>query len=106
MERPRAIDLVQDAIREVLYLDPSNYALEDSYDVLGADSLDVVMVCRKIEEHLDGHEIDNVDMDKMKTVQDLVLLLELRYGNPVCPNPHPRENYRCMDPVSGLAFEL
>jgi acyl carrier protein len=79
MDRGRAAKLVHDAIREHENREPESYTVNSTMAELGVNSLDIVQITMLIEKHLDGREIDDVDLNELKTVGDLITFLTEEY---------------------------
>jgi acyl carrier protein len=71
-------DKVRDILVDVLIVDETEVTPGANLrEELGADSLDVVEIGIKLEEEF-GFEIDDEEGDKLKTVSDIVKLVEKR----------------------------
>ena len=69
-------EVVRAVLVEVRDLDPSKVSLESLLiDDLGADSLDAIEIIMALEEHYD-RELDDIDVESLKTVGDIVSLIE------------------------------
>ena len=67
---------MQDLIAEQFGLAPDEVTLETSFeDDLGADSVDLVELVMAMEEEFDIGEIDEEDLQSLKTVGDCVRYL-------------------------------
>jgi acyl carrier protein len=79
MEFNQALTLVENAIKEHENKEPGSYSLDATLKELKIDSMDIVEITMLIEVHLNGKEITNVHLNEIKTVRDIVLLLEHRF---------------------------
>lgn len=75
----KATKLVKDAILKDLHLNYGTYNVNNTFKELKADSLSLVEVSLTIEESLDGAVIKNEDLMKVKTVEDVISLLEQKF---------------------------
>lgn len=75
MTRERAIELIRDAIREHEYIKPEDYNLTDTFNDIGADSLDIVEMLILIEEKL-KLEFPPVGLGSMTTIEQAIKYLE------------------------------
>ena len=75
MQRDKAIAIVQKAILEHEGLSPNRYKLEDSFDSIGSDSLDLVEICMIVEEEVHS-DISPRQVDNLNIINDLVKLVE------------------------------
>ena len=67
---------MQDLIAEQFAIDADEVTLESSFvDDLGADSVDLVELVMAMEEEFDIGEIDEEDLQSLKTVGDCVRYL-------------------------------
>ena len=67
---------MQDLIAEQFALDADEVTMDSSYvDDLGADSVDLVELVMAMEEEFDIGEIDEEDLQSLKTVGDCVRYL-------------------------------
>ena len=67
---------MQDLIAEQFALDADEVTMESSFvDDLGADSVDLVELVMAMEEEFDIGEIDEEDLQSLKTVGDCVRYL-------------------------------
>lgn len=72
------LEKVKAVISDVLNVEEGNVTEDSSFiDDLGADSLDVTQIIMGIEEAFDvDFDVDEVDIDGIKTVGDLVELIK------------------------------
>jgi len=69
-------EVVRDVLVEVRGLDPAEVTLEARLiDDLGADSLDAIEIIMALEEHY-SKELDDIEVESLKTVQDVVGLIQ------------------------------
>ena len=67
---------IQDLIAEQFAIDADEVTMDSSFvDDLGADSVDLVELVMAMEEELDIGEIDEEDLQSLKTVGDCVRYL-------------------------------
>lgn len=71
------LEKVKAVITDVLNVEPAGVTEDSSFvDDLGADSLDVTQIIMGIEEAFDvDFDVDDVDIDRIRTVGDLVELI-------------------------------
>ena len=72
------LEKVKAVIADVLNVESTSVTEDSSFiDDLGADSLDITQIIMGIEEAFDvDFDVDEVDIDKIKTVEDLVELIK------------------------------
>lgn len=72
------LEKVKAVITDVLNVEPAGVTEDSSFiDDLGADSLDVTQIIMGIEEAFDvDFDVDEVDIDRIRTVGDLVELIK------------------------------
>ena len=72
------LEKVKAVIADVLNVESTSVTEDSSFiDDLGADSLDITQIIMGIEEAFDvDFDVDDVDIDKIKTVEDLVELIK------------------------------
>lgn len=76
--RHRLLNKIRPVIAEELKIDPERVVPEANIvDDLGADSLDVIEITMGLEEAFDIEILDE-DIDKMKTVEDVIAYLAER----------------------------
>ena len=72
---------MQDLIAEQFAIDADEISMDSSFvDDLGADSVDLVELVMAMEEEFDIGEIDEEDLDGLKTVGDCVRYLNSKLG--------------------------
>ena len=72
---------MQDLIAEQFAIDAEEIAMESSFvDDLGADSVDLVELVMAMEEEFEIGEIDEEDLQSLKTVGDCVRYLSSKLG--------------------------
>jgi acyl carrier protein len=80
-------DKVRSALGRELKRDPATIALEQALrEDLGLNSLDAIELMFKVEEEFDL-EIPDADLQRLRTVGDLVSYLEERLGGVATPAP-------------------
>ena len=77
MGRPEVLELVRNALADILEIDPASISESASFgDDLGADSLALIELVEALEEELGertvGFHIDDEDLEDLKTVRDAV----------------------------------
>jgi len=69
-------DVVKGVLVKVRGIDPAEVLGEAKLiEDLGADSLDAIEIIMALEEHY-GAELDDVDVESLKTVNDVVSLIQ------------------------------
>ena len=72
---------MQDLIAEQFAIDADEVTMDSSFvDDLGADSVDLVELVMAMEEEFDIGEIDEDDLQSLKTVGDCVRYLSSKLG--------------------------
>ena len=72
---------MQDLIAEQFAIDADEVTMDSSFvDDLGADSVDLVELVMAMEEEFDIGEIDEEDLQSLKTVGDCVRYLNSKLG--------------------------
>lgn len=71
---------VVDVMLKLASVEPEKAKLEDSFEDIGLDSLDVIEVVMAVEEHFNIH-IPDKEAQELVTVQDLVNLTEKILNN-------------------------
>ena len=72
---------MQDLIAEQFAIDADEVTMDSSFvDDLGADSVDLVELVMAMEEEFDIGEIDEEDLQTLKTVGDCVRYLSTKLG--------------------------
>ena len=72
---------MQDLIAEQFAIDADEVTMDSSFvDDLGADSVDLVELVMAMEEEFDIGEIDEEDLQSLKTVGDCVRYLNRKLG--------------------------
>ena len=72
---------MQDLIAEQFAIDADEVTMDSSFvDDLGADSVDLVELVMAMEEEFDIGEIDEEDLQSLKTVGDCVRYLSSKLG--------------------------
>ncbi len=83
-ERAVIVELVVNALAEILEVDPSRIGEGSSFDDLGADSLALIELVEALEEELGessvGFHIDDEDLEDLKTVRDAVDYVVAKLG--------------------------
>lgn len=74
-----------DKVREIIcwqfHLDKEDVTLDLNFEKdLGADSLDAVEIIMMVEDEFDTGHIEDSDVEKIKTVRDLVKIVEKYIG--------------------------
>lgn len=78
MTRERAVKLVETVIASHLCLGPDRYSMTSTLENLDADSLDLVEMILGLEMEA-GIEILDDKVDSLRTVGDIVQMLETSY---------------------------
>jgi acyl carrier protein len=77
MTRESAEKIVREALYEEQSLSPGDYVFECTFEQLRIDSLSVVQVCMAVEDRLKyDAPITSDKIDKLKTIEDLIKLVE------------------------------
>lgn len=72
---------MQELIAEQFAIEPDEVTMDSSFiDDLGADSVDLVELVMAMEEEFQIDEIDEEDLQKLKTVGDCVQYLSAHIG--------------------------
>ena len=71
IERNDTIEKVIELVASKLVIDKSKVVLNATLEDLGADSLEVIEVIMRLEDLFDI-QIDDEDIEKLKTIDDLV----------------------------------
>ncbi len=83
-DRSGVVELVRNALAEILEVEPSQISEASSFDDLGADSLALIELVEALEEELGersvGFHIDDEDLEDLKTVRDAVDYVVAKLG--------------------------
>ena len=85
MDRQQVLDLIRDALADILEIDPAGINEGDSFaDDLEADSLALIELVERLEEELGertvGFRIEDEDLEDLKTVRDAVDYVVAKVG--------------------------
>jgi acyl carrier protein len=85
MDRQQVLDIIRDALADILEIDPSGINEGDSFaDDLEADSLALIELVERLEEELGersvGFRIEDEDLEDLKTVRDAVDYVVAKVG--------------------------
>lgn len=83
-DRAAVVELVRNALAEILEVEPLQISEVSSFDDLGADSLALIELVEALEEELGertvGFHIDDEDLEDLKTVRDAVDYVVAKLG--------------------------
>ena len=83
-DRAAVVELVRNALAEILEVEPSQISEVSSFEDLGADSLALIELVEALEEELGertvGFHIDDEDLEDLKTVRDAVDYVVAKLG--------------------------
>jgi acyl carrier protein len=77
MTRESAEKIVRQVLYEEYSWSPGDYVFENTFEQVHVDSLSLVQLCMAVEDHLKyDAPITSEQIDKIKTIEDLVKLVE------------------------------
>lgn len=80
MTHENILTKVKTIVSQLLNIDTDDVEIKsDFYQELGANSLDHVEICMAVEEEFNIHVTDE-EMDNIKTVGDLINLIQSKHG--------------------------